>query len=199
MLRASASVTGLPNVAIAGNAGSGKTTAAEYLVARWGYRRVSLADPLKKIAEELFDVSPQTKAEARKIYQALGQSMRDIDSYCWIRALGKYMRALREEGFEGPFVIDDARYVNEAQAASQAGFVLIYLDVPEPQRLQRLDARDGRADASIFEHQSEREAPLVKRLAAEHGYVFENTGDLAHMQHFLEQVIQSQALVGSGA
>lgn len=42
-------------VGLCGFKGSGKDTAADYLVSQYGYKKVSLADPLKRTCESIFD------------------------------------------------------------------------------------------------------------------------------------------------
>lgn len=44
---------------IMGQAGSGKDTIADYLVRRFGFVKVSLADPLKRICKEIYDFSDE--------------------------------------------------------------------------------------------------------------------------------------------
>lgn len=45
-------------VAISGNAGAGKDTAADRLVSNHGYVRISLADPIKRFGKDVFNFSP---------------------------------------------------------------------------------------------------------------------------------------------
>jgi hypothetical protein len=41
-------------IGFCGFKGSGKDTAADYLVARYGYTKISLADPLKRVCQQIF-------------------------------------------------------------------------------------------------------------------------------------------------
>lgn len=47
----------LPMLGVAGQAGSGKDTVADYLVSTYGFTKVALADPLKRLAYKVFDFS----------------------------------------------------------------------------------------------------------------------------------------------
>lgn len=41
-------------IGLCGFKGSGKDTAADYLVARYGYKKISMADPIKKVCHSIF-------------------------------------------------------------------------------------------------------------------------------------------------
>src|SRR6202044_3217734 len=47
-------------IGISGYAGTGKDTVADFLVRDFNFVRVALADPIKRIAKELFDFSDET-------------------------------------------------------------------------------------------------------------------------------------------
>lgn len=93
-------------IGISGQAGSGKDTAADMLLAKEGFIKLSLADPIKRFAKELWDFSDdqlwgpsefRNKPDerypigddfltARKVLQHLGtEGGRAIDYDVWIR------------------------------------------------------------------------------------------------------------------
>ena len=56
---------------------------------------------------------------------------------------------------DGPYVIDDMRFLNEAAALRSRGFRLVRLDVSELEAAQRLLQRDGSYDPGLHLHPSE--------------------------------------------
>lgn len=130
-------------IALTGPAGAGKSTAAAYLAARYGAVRYSLAYPLKEIARRALDFShPQvygTQADKdakdprygfspRWFLQRLGtEGIRDVlGADFWTRhALERIAADARECA-----VIDDCRFVDEADAIRAAGGVVIRLHPP---------------------------------------------------------------------
>lgn len=128
----------LPSViALTGAAGSGKTTAADYLIRQHGYERVKFAGPLKDMMRALgFDDRhiegslKETPLEElcgqapRHAMQTLGTAWgrRCIGEDFWIRMWREH--ALRFERV----VVDDCRFPNEAAAIRELGGVIIKLE-----------------------------------------------------------------------
>src|SRR5690348_1545544 len=118
-------------IALCGRAGSGKTTAAQYIVEKWGAKRVSFATPLKLLAMHLWDFTPeQVYGDAviketvdlrygitpREAMQRLGDGARRfIFPNIWIRGCFNEIMNEHNLGAAGHdlFVIDDCRYQNE--------------------------------------------------------------------------------------
>lgn len=203
-------------LAIAGFAGSGKTTLAKALV-RYGYQRRSLADGLKAILAVTLGRTLDHAAD-RGTLQALGAAARS-PSWCHVAealavdpAIRKSRQAvacaelvtavlgrgLDAEGFdlwwdrvrrmegalytgdppaargwgapdywveallarlvpiEGPVVVDDLRFPNEAQRLRAAGFRLVHLAGDAHQAAHRLVVRDGLCPSGLHLHPSER-------------------------------------------
>lgn len=46
-------------ISLTGNTGVGKDTMADYMVARYGFVKISMADPMKRIAKEMYDFSDE--------------------------------------------------------------------------------------------------------------------------------------------
>ena len=120
-------------IGLCGRAGSGKSSVARFLVEKYKAKRVAFADPLKKIAMDLWGFSPeQVYGEAdvketvdprwgispREAMQRLGQSARDhLSNDIWCKyALDNLS--------EGRYVVDDVRYLNEAYEIASRGFLL---------------------------------------------------------------------------
>lgn len=129
-------------IAFTGLAGSGKSTAAKYLVENHGFTRVRFAGPLKDMLRALgLDESEiegdrkETPCELlggktpRKAMQYLGDEWgrQLIAQDLWIRA---FNAALAKVPVGTPVVVDDARYPNEADAIVAAGGVLVRVTRP---------------------------------------------------------------------
>lgn len=126
-----------------GKIGVGKTTTADLMVHKLGgdWKRVSFADALRKECTELFgDLSDKgrfidvdqgrlfflgvvsvypERLSVRQILQMRGQYMRTKKPNYWV---DKFAQQYKNEG---NLIIDDVRYVNEAQHVQRMGGFLI--------------------------------------------------------------------------
>lgn len=127
---------------------SGKTTLACRITKEWGYERVSFAEPLRRMVldfitsfgvdyvralkylyEEKEVEIPQIGASARKLMQTLGTEWgrvligRDI----WVRAMEKKVLQIPVTRTRG-IVIDDMRFLNEAQWVTDMGGMVVRID-----------------------------------------------------------------------
>lgn len=162
-------------IAIMGPAGSGKSTAAEYLVERYGAVRYSFARPLKELVRRAFDLTDAqvygSQADKEAIDPRYGHSPRWL-----LQRIGtEGGRAVFGESFwtdqaltlikrEAPAlaVIDDCRFVTEAQAVRAVGGGEVW----------RMRCIDGAQSSDAGTHASEREwrdAPADVELAVKYG------------------------------
>lgn len=137
----------LPDIAFTGKAGSGKTTAADWLVEQLGYRRVSFASVLKNVGAQIWGEGARTD---RDKLQRLGVAVREIDPDAWVRAALRQINTIKE-----PVVVDDLRFENELDALVEEGFVVVRVTAPRNLRLTRLRANGKLQDESQLEHVSE--------------------------------------------
>jgi dephospho-CoA kinase len=119
------------DICFMGKAGSGKTTAAEFLEAV-AYARCSFAAPLKDIAEDIW--GSEARTDRTKLI-GLGSAVRNIDPDAWVNLL---IRDIRD--VPNPVTIDDCRFKNEYWALKGEGFVFIRIIADEDRRLRRLQA-----------------------------------------------------------
>lgn len=121
----------LPRViALCGDAGSGKTTAADYLVEHYGYRRVKFADPLKNMLRAMGLTERQIEGDQKEIAQdaLCGRSPRHlmqtlgtewgrdcIGKNLWINLWCERVNFLLSDGES--VIVDDMRFSNELMAA----------------------------------------------------------------------------------
>ena len=123
----------LPWIALMGDAGAGKDTAAEVLVREYGYTRIAFADPVR---QALLAVNPLISAdwcvkdavlvhgwedakrifpEIRALLQRLGtDAIRSQDPNFWCRQAERAARKV-----DGPVVFTDTRFLNELRMVSE--------------------------------------------------------------------------------
>jgi hypothetical protein len=132
-------------IALAGRAGSGKSTCAKFLKESAGAVEFSIADPLKRLAQAVMDFSDEqlwgTQAEkeaidprygmsARQFLIKLGDNARKIlGDRVWIDGC---LRAIGESGAKLA-VVSDVRYPNEAEVFALAGATVLRLACPDAQ------------------------------------------------------------------
>ncbi len=122
----------MTSIALSGKARSGKDTIAAYLVRRYGFTKIALAQPIKEglaamltsipdIAEYLEDTNkeaiiPTLGVSFRRLAQTLGSEWgRElIHSDIWIILADLAMKKVRTSNPEARFVITDVRFKNDA-------------------------------------------------------------------------------------
>ena len=123
-------------VAFLARAGHGKTTAATHLVDHHGAYIVSFAGPLKRLVKLLItewgddhvygpthikeEVDSRLGFSPTQFMQRLGEGARvELGRKVWVdAALNEIHKVYQEDPTKDLFVIDDARYINEAEALS---------------------------------------------------------------------------------
>jgi dephospho-CoA kinase len=155
----------LPNIALIGRMGTGKTTIADLLMQHFGYHRFSWAAPVKAIAQlaygpikkdQFYEVVTHRGRDVRtgrQILQRIGtDALREnVDQDFWIKA---GLRTIELDPVRN-LVNDDTRFRNEADALARRGFALVKVVLPEDQRVARLTAAYGPQDSEILNHESE--------------------------------------------
>jgi hypothetical protein len=126
-------------IVFCGLAGSGKTTAAKYLVANHGFTRLSFAAPLRDMLRAI-GVSDYHLTEgkeepcpalmgrtARHCLQTLGTQWGrgHVDENIWTHIAGERIKAALAEGKR--IVIDDCRFDNEAELLLSMGAIIVDL------------------------------------------------------------------------
>lgn len=147
---------------LAGPAGSGKSTVAQVLVARHGFRRIALGDLPRALAESR-GLRPE-----RAVLQALGDEIRGTEP-------GRLaMLALaRLEGTERA-VVDGVRLSAEAEVLRAAGFAGVWVSTPYLLRRRRLDERGERWLRGEGRHQTEAQVPFLRT-----DFELDGSGDLS--------------------
>jgi len=150
----------MKNIYFVGKAGAGKTYSANYIKEKYGYKTAKFAYPIYDIARNYFNMTTKN----RKLLQIIGTDAgrRNIDSNIWINRMVEDLRivSMVEDIYNYPktyYVSDDVRFKNEHESLKKAGWVGLYLNVPEDMRIKRLIGRDGNAQIETLGHESEKE------------------------------------------
>ena len=126
-------------IGIAGTAGAGKSTAADVLVAEYGFTKLSLAGPLKDAVQSIYGLTDEQvfgsqkevidtryNMTARTILQKFGTEVgRSVYENTWTDALHRQLTDTN-----GRYVIDDVRFPNEADAIRKWGGNLLFVKRP---------------------------------------------------------------------
>lgn len=128
-------------VALTGAAGSGKSTAADYLIRHHGYERVKFAGPLKDMCRAIGLTDSQIEGERkeepaamlsgrtpRHAMQTLGTEWgrKCMGDDFWVNLWLSRVNAIL--AFDGRVVVDDLRFPNEAEAVRSLGGIIIKLE-----------------------------------------------------------------------
>jgi len=113
-------------IGMCGKAGSGKDTIADYLVSYYGFKKLALADPIKRLVKDVFALDDHTVYDriareqplkkwppwtVRKLLQFIGTELfrNQIDDSIWVKSLWYKIH----DDFSNNYVITDVRFNNE--------------------------------------------------------------------------------------
>lgn len=133
----------LPNFAIIGRMGSGKSEVFLDLRRYYEYEPLSFAEPLK--------IGCGTRDD-RGLLQKVGHGMRELYADFWVNLLVHDMK--RQSKFTR-FAVQDCRYRNEVDALTAEGFKTIRVVADRNTRLARLQANGRLQDEAQLEHVGE--------------------------------------------
>ncbi len=139
----------MPLIGLIGRKSSGKSTAANYMTAKWFYAQYAFADPLKRGIIEIFGIPDEsvygTEAQKNAIDPYWDVSGRQLMQYCgtelfreklpellpqlndiWIRRMEKTLQQTPHSNI----VISDVRFQAEADLIKRLGGILIQIERP---------------------------------------------------------------------
>jgi len=113
-------------IGICGKAGSGKDTIGDYLVGSHGFKKIALADPIKRLVKDVFALDAHTVYDrvareqeldrwpgwtVRKLLQYIGTELfrENIDDAVWVKSL--WYKIL--DDMNSNYVVTDVRFPNE--------------------------------------------------------------------------------------
>lgn len=115
-------------VGVCGKAGAGKDTIADYLVNNHGFKKIALADPIKRMVKDVFVLDDHTVYDrvareqplpqwnnwsVRKLLQTIGTELfrRNIDDSVWVKSLWYRVQSDPTSNY----VVSDIRFPNELE------------------------------------------------------------------------------------
>lgn len=120
-----------------GKRGSGKSTAVDYLVKKYGFKRAEFSEELKRIAKDMFGFTEvdlkidkkeqplehlSSKATPREIMIGLGNFGRYFDEDLWIK------KSLYKFNKKDNVAIDGVRFPNEIEYIKKYGGLIVRLE-----------------------------------------------------------------------
>lgn len=159
-------------IAFTGKAGSGKSTAAKYLIG-CGYKLIKFADPLKDMLRAVGYSQRQIEGDLKEIEDSSGRTprhaMQTLGTEWGRKCMGEdfWVEIWRERVTGATVVTDDCRFANEANAVRQAGGIVV-----------KLEGRGGITSS----HSSE-------QLDFEPDLVIVNNGSLASLHHQIDEFL----------
>lgn len=169
----------IPKIALTGEARSGKSIVADYLVGKYGFTRYAFGDELKRLAHLIFDdVSEFSKP--RRLYQFFGQMCREYDPEVWIRKTFEKIYTDNPEDI----LIEDLRQPNEYDRCRSEGYVIIRVTAPESLRIDRAIKSGDTFNLRDLTHDTESH---VRSFDVDYEIV--NDGTLAELYAKVDEVI----------
>lgn len=121
-------------IGIAGAAGSGKDTVADFLVMRFGYTKVSMAGPLKAALACLGFAEPFNRDDKEKLIEGFDFTWREaaqklgtefgraLDPDIWVKIMATRFRRGSDR-----LIVSDIRFGNEAEMIREQGGKMLFL------------------------------------------------------------------------
>lgn len=177
---------------LCGLSGAGKDTVGDHLERAHGFRRVAIADPLKRHVQQLFDLSEEQLwgeqrntrharlgRTPRELYQAFGDMCRGLDPEIWIRLWCEAVCTALADGHS--VVCTDLRTLPELQAARARGA-----------RVWRIRRPGAGAPGRAGEHPTER--VLAELADDQFDRCICNDGDLDQLHRTIAAALAAEAL-----
>ncbi|MFA5238336.1 MAG: hypothetical protein WC476_01335 [Phycisphaerae bacterium] len=165
----------MKNVAFAGLACSGKTTAANFFEEKINSKncfRVKVADPIYEVAHQVFGM----KNKDRKLLQQIGEKLREIDPNVFVNYILRY-----KSYSKFPIFIDDVRKKSEEITLRENGFITVLV-------LSDEKIRKDRSDAQGYAWHPEDSTEQEMKEYTETNYIITNNGSLTEFKQKLEEL-----------
>jgi dephospho-CoA kinase len=183
-------------IGLAGYAGCGKTTCAEYLVNHHSFVEVGFADPLKdglctmlgmtrkeleKIKEDK-TVLPGIGQTARYMMQTLGTDWgrNMVNPDLWLMLAGKRIMQMMQDIDKSRVVVSDVRFINEAVLIRDLCGIVVFIDSKS-----RTQDRLSQEESS---HESE---SYLKCIYERSDVIVDNNGTMLSLHGRLDDLLRS--------
>lgn len=174
-------------VCLCGRSGAGKDTVGGHLERVHGFRRIAIADPIKKVVQELFDLHhdqlwgderdvlhARLGRTPRELYQSFGDMCRGLDPDVWIQ---RWCAAVQDTLAAGLSVVcTDLRTREELLAARARGA-----------RVWLIRRRSAGAPGRAGEHLTERVLPELPDAMFDR--CIDNEGSMAELRASVEATL----------
>lgn len=168
----------LPNIAIYGRSGAGKSAVAQYLAETRGYHTVGPGKICREITKRLFG------SEDKTILNQVNDALRTIDPDIWIRV------SLEETDRQAPLIIDGLRFKSNLTFLEGAGFCLWKIESTDANRRLRLERRGQNFDWGVdADHAGEVEIEKER-----FDFAMANNGTLDRLRREVERGLSLAAL-----
>ena len=165
-------------IGFTGRLQTGKTTAANVLVSEFGFQKMSFADPIRSVMEDVnplvcfcgcdthyrdavsrgtYDGAKREFPEIRRLMQGIGVAMREhAGPDVWVdalvrRLLATYVEALEVMDEDANVVIDDVRFVNEESMIRDLGGSVFRVSRPGLPQSSHVSETEGESIQALYE------------------------------------------------
>jgi hypothetical protein len=125
-------------IGLSGKTGSGKDAVADTCATLYGWRKMKLADPLKKMCRDMFGLNrdqtdgirkqlPVGTTTPRDLMINIGRLGREVSPHFWITKLEEQILTTPQAQL-GTYVVADVRFKNEADWIKRRNGILVRLE-----------------------------------------------------------------------
>lgn len=150
----------LTRIALCGKMAVGKSYNANVIVSEYGYKKVAFAAKLKEVGRDLYGIEGKDGAK-RIFWQEFSDDLKEYDPDMWTRHLLYTVEMEEKRGAKG-VVLDDLRFMREAEILRDNGFIIIKVQIPESIRLTRINHLYPNTPPGSFAHASETENERIE-------------------------------------
>ncbi len=173
-------------IGMIGKMRSGKDTAAAHLIDTKKFGQFAFGTGIKRVVQTIYP-NLDTRLKPRKVYQDVGQKLREIDPMIWINLLELDVKRWTRSKVifdETPnIVITDIRQMNEVEYLKAQGYVFIKVECDEAIRLQRIEDSGDDFTEEDLNHETE-----VSIDTLPYDYLVTNNGTVEELIQQIEKI-----------
>lgn len=179
-------------IGFAGKMRAGKDTCAEYLIKKYGGKRIGFSDPLYEMQESIYEIAGLPKQKDRFLLQFLGTDWgrKTIDQDIWINIMDKRLQKITEKEnqkkehylfddfYDDNLFITDVRFPNEVATLKKHNFKVFSIVRPDEERIK--------FGATNLTHESE----TMLDIYSDFDGIIYNEGSLEDLHNKLDELIK---------